>query len=451
MIKIYDTLSRKKKLIKSKKINIFVCGPTVYDYTHLGHLRTYLTFDALVKFLKFLKYQPYYLVNITDVDDKIINRAREAKTSPFVIAKKFEKIFFQELKRLKINSINKFARASEHIPQIINQIKILIKKGYAYQTIDGSVYFRTKKFKNYGKLSRQDISKLKDIEKNELKEDPLDFALWKGRNQNSDKYEPKWLSPWGYGRPGWHIEDTAISEKYFGVQYDIHGGGIDLIFPHHECEIAQQESASGKSPFVKVWMHTGLLFVNGEKMSKSLKNFITLNDFNRNYPLRFFRFFILSHHWQSTIDLNNKNLSEAWQKYFKLNEFVALLEKNKSHNSNTKPVKILSKKLLTALNDNFNTYLALNYLFEFINNYQNQINQLPTKELLLFLKQIDSFYNFIFPWQKLDKKILILIKKREILRIKKKFKLADKIRERLKNKFIYLEDTSQGPLIINLN
>lgn len=451
MLKIYNSLTKKKEAIKIKKLNIFICGPTVYDFTHLGHLRTYLTFDAFIKFLKFLEYQPYCLVNITDIDDKIINKAKKLKISAFEVAKKFEKIFFNELKKIKVNSINKFARASQHIPQIIKQINTLIKKNYAYLTPDGSVYFRTKKFKNYGKLSGQDISQLKDIEQNKFKEDPLDFCLWKGRNENIKKYEPVWKSPWGLGRPGWHIEDTAITEKYFGTQYDIHGGGIDLIFPHHECEIAQQEAASGKSPFVKIWMHTGLLYIDGKKMSKSLKNFITLNEFSKKYPLRFFRFFILAHHWQSTIDLNENSLKDLWNKYFKLNEFVAILNKNKFIDKNIKPIIKLEKNIISALKNNFNTPLSLNYLFEFINEYQNKILNLSIKNLLIFLKKIDNFYNFIFPWKKIDSNILNLIKTRNKLRIERNFKKADKIREKLKNKFIYLEDTPKETLIINLN
>ncbi|MCS7184264.1 MAG: cysteine--tRNA ligase, partial [Patescibacteria group bacterium] len=331
-VKIYDSLSKKLKKLIKKNLKLFVCGPTVYDYSHLGHLRTYLVFDGFVKFLRYLKYNIYFLVNITDIDDKIINKAKEEKTQPFKIARKFEKIFKEELKKIKINSINKFARASQYLPQIFKQIKILIKKNYAYITPDGSVYFRTKKFKNYGKLSNQDINQLKDIEKNEFKEDPLDFALWKGRNKKINQYEPLWKSPWGYGRPGWHIEDTAITEKYFGVQYDLHGGGKDLIFPHHECEIAQQEAASGKKPFVKIWMHTGLLYLNGQKMSKSLKNFVTLDEFSKKYPLRFFRFLILNYHWQSDIDLNEKNLKDLWNKYFKINEFISRVMKVRNKN-----------------------------------------------------------------------------------------------------------------------
>ena len=319
MIKIYNSLTKNYTQIKNKNLKLFVCGPTVYDFSHIGHARIYIFFDTFVRFLRKNGYKVKFLMNITDVDDKIINKAKELNKSSFYIAQKYEKEFLKDIGELKIK-VDKFARASQHIDMIIKQIKKLLEKSYAYVTPSGSVYFRTKKFKDYGKLSGQDINQLKDIEKSEEKEDPLDFALWKGRTEKN-KFEPIWKAPWGYGRPGWHIEDTAITEKYFGVQYDIHGGGIDLIFPHHECEIAQQEAASGKKPFVKIWMHVNLLYVDGKKMSKSLGNFITIRDFAKRYPLRFLRFFILAHHWRAIIDYNQNTVNDLWNKYIKINEF----------------------------------------------------------------------------------------------------------------------------------
>ncbi len=445
MIKVYNSLTKKKNYIKNKNLKLFVCGPTVYDLSHIGHARIYVFFDSFVRFLRNKGFKVKFLMNITDIDDKIINRAKELNKRPFTVARRYEKEFLRDMQALKVK-VDILARASEHIDVIIKQIQKLIEKSYAYITKTGSVYFRTKKYKDYGKLSGQDINQLKDIEKSEEKEDPLDFALWKGRTKK-DKFEPVWKAPWGYGRPGWHIEDTAITEKYFGVQYDIHGGGIDLIFPHHECEIAQQEAASGKKPFVKIWMHVNLLYVEGKKMSKSLGNFITIRDFIKKYPPRFLRFFILYHHWRSIIDYNQNTLNDIWNKYFKINEFVAkfnLFEKDLSINYS----KFL-KEINKSLEDDFNTSRVISLILEEINKIEkaNKYNE----SFIKILKELDSFFLCFFPWERLNKKIISLIKKREKLRKSRKFEEADKIREKLKNKFIYLEDLPGKTIVINLN
>lgn len=465
MLKVYNSLTRRKNQIIKKGLNFFVCGPTVYDDTHIGHARTYVAYDAFVRFLRFLKFQVFFLMNITDVDDKIINRAKAEHKSSLALARKFERAFLRDLKTIRVVSMNKVARASAFIPEIIAQIKTLIRRGYAYPVADGSVYFRTKKFKAYGQLSRQNINQLKDLEKSELKEDPLDFSLWKGR-PDSDQFEPVWPSPWGAGRPGWHIEDTAISEKFFGPQYDIHGGGLDLIFPHHEAEIAQQEAASGQSPLVKIWMHTGLLNIEGQKMSKSLRNFIVVKDFFKQYPARFLRFFILSHHWRSVIDCNARSLKEAWANYFKINEFIAKLQitnyklqisegKTRSPKGLVlKQLKAFKQKFILMLEDDFNTAAAVNYLLAFINKNETQIDaNLNTNwhELLGTLKEFDSFFVCFFPWQAIPAATKTLMKKRIVLRQNKKFREADAIRAKLQKDYLYLEDTADKTLLINLN
>ncbi len=445
MIKIYNSLTKNYTQIKNKNLKLFVCGPTVYDFSHIGHARIYIFFDTFVRFLRKNGYKVKFLMNITDVDDKIINKAKELNKSSFYIAQKYEKEFLKDIGELKIK-VDKFARASQHIDMIIKQIKKLLEKSYAYVTPSGSVYFRTKKFKDYGKLSGQDINQLKDIEKSEEKEDPLDFALWKGRTEKN-KFEPIWKAPWGYGRPGWHIEDTAITEKYFGVQYDIHGGGIDLIFPHHECEIAQQEAASGKKPFVKIWMHVNLLYVDGKKMSKSLGNFITIRDFAKRYPLRFLRFFILAHHWRAIIDYNQNTVNDLWNKYIKINEFLAkfkLFRINKERN-----YKKLKKEIQKALEIDFNTAKVINLILKEINKIEE--TQQTNIEFIKILKELDKIFLCFYSWNKLNKKLLDLINKREKLRQRKKFEEADKIRDFLKEKFIYIQDTKSGPIVINLN
>ena len=288
-IKLHDTLSRKDKRLNprsGKKIEIFVCGPTVYDYSHIGHARTYIAFDAFVKYLKSQSYEVRYVQNITDLDDKIIARAGELGQSAETLAQNFEKEYYHDMETLGVDSVDKYARATGYIPQIISQIQRLIEKEYAYEIEKDGIYFDISKFKNYGKLSGRTSEQAEDavsrIDESIKKRNRGDFALWKlapapALRQKSG--EPKWPSPWGDGRPGWHIEDTAITETEFGAQYDIHGGARDLLFPHHESEIAQMESISGKKPLANCWMHTGFLTVNGEKMSKSLGNFITIHKF----------------------------------------------------------------------------------------------------------------------------------------------------------------------------
>ena len=268
MINIYNTMTREKEELKVKnnKIKLFVCGPTVYDYSHIGHARTYISFDVIVRYLKHEGYSVFYLQNITDIDDKIIKRAKERGEDPLELSHRFEKEYLNDMKRLNVNNVNFYARATEHMDEIINQVQTLIDKGYAYDTESG-VYFDVSAYEDFGKLSNRNLDDLQDnarVQTDSNKRDPKDFALWKKQDE-----EPYWESPWGNGRPGWHIEDTAITEAYFGPQYDVHGGGLDLIFPHHDAEIAQMEAASGKKPLVQYWMHTGFLNVRGEKMSKS--------------------------------------------------------------------------------------------------------------------------------------------------------------------------------------
>ena len=279
-MQFYNTLTRKKEVfapIEDGRVNLFVCGPTVYDFPHIGNSKTYIQFDILAKSLRYLGYNVFYLQNITDIDDKILNRAKELGIPPKELAEKYEKIYQEDMRVLGIDSVNKYARATDFIPKIIKQIETLLEKGYAYKIPDG-IYFETAKFKNYGKLSGRMELKADDaisrIDEATGKRGWNDFCLWKVEKPG----EPSWPSPFGSGRPGWHIEDTAITEANFGPQYDIHGGAVDLIFPHHECEIAQMESASGLEPLVRYWIHTGFLNVDSKKMSKSLGNFKTIRD-----------------------------------------------------------------------------------------------------------------------------------------------------------------------------
>jgi cysteinyl-tRNA synthetase len=308
-MELYSTLSRSIEplvTLHPDRVYLFVCGPTVYDYSHLGHARTYVVFDVLVKYLRSTGKEVFYLQNITDVDDKIINRAREEGVSQTELSRKFETEYLRDMHSLGIDAVSYYARATTHIPEIIDQVERLIAKDVAYVTETG-VYFNLDTFDRNGELSGQErakrVSRLADASKH----NPHDFALWK----TGEYGEYTWDSPWGRGRPGWHIEDTAISEKYFGQQYDMHGGGLDLIFPHHEAEIAQMESLEGKNPMVKYWLHTGFLTVKGEKMSKSLGNFITIRDALKTWNRDVLRYFILLSHYRSPLQATDEGMANA--------------------------------------------------------------------------------------------------------------------------------------------
>ncbi|MBI5401715.1 cysteine--tRNA ligase [Candidatus Wolfebacteria bacterium] len=459
-MKIFDTLSGKKiELKKSKKaLKLFVCGPTVYDYSHIGHARTYAVFDAFVKYLRSIGFKIYYLQNITDIDDKIINRAREKKTTPASIARKFEKEYLSDMKKLKITSINKYARATEHVKEIQKQISTLIAKGFAYRTKNG-VYFEIKKFNDYGGLSKQNLENLRAgwrIEPDSQKKDALDFALWKLTNE-----KPNWPSPWGVGRPGWHIEDTAITEKYFGPQYDIHGGGTDLKFPHHESEIAQQEAASGKKPLAKIWMHTGFLLVNGEKMSKSLNNYITINDFLKKHSSEVLRMMIFLNHYRSPFNYTEQLAEQSENALKTLENFLAKLNfvssaKNKSKIkfNSSKILSDFEKNFYAAMNDDFNTPKGLASVFNLIANIQNNIWNIPKKDaksIIKSLKQILKIFGIGVKTAKIPAKIKSLAKKREQFRAYRQFTQADALRSKIKMLGYEIEDTPLGQIITKTN
>jgi len=308
-MQLYSTLSRSVEPFQTlypDRVSLFVCGPTVYNYPHLGHARTYVIFDVLAKYLRWTGQEVLYIQNITDVDDKIIKRAQEEKISQKDLARKFEREYIKDMLSLGIDSVSYHARATTHIPEIINQIERLVGIGAAYLTQTG-VYFNIDSFPRNGELSGQSKDKRISRVTDTTKHNPADFVLWK----LGEYGEYTWDSPWGRGRPGWHIEDTAITEKYFGQQYDIHGGGLDLIFPHHEAEIALMESLEGKHPMVRYWMHTGFLTIEGEKMSKSLGNYIRIQDALKTWNKDIIRYFILLSHYRSPLQVSEEGLLNA--------------------------------------------------------------------------------------------------------------------------------------------
>src|SRR3989344_6420414 len=447
-LKFYNTLTRKKELLKPRKgnkVDMFVCGPTVYNYSHLGHAKTYLQFDIIVKYLRYRKYKVFYLQNITDIDDKIIKRALDENTNTEKIARKYETEHYKDMKALGLNSVNKYARATDYIKQIINQVQGLINKGFAYK-IDDGIYFDLSKFKDYGKLSGRTTLEAEDsvsrIDENVQKKNKGDFALWK----KSKSDEPKWDSPFGFsGRPGWHIEDTAITESHFGPQYDMHGGARDLIFPHHEAEIAQMEAASGKKPFVRYWLHTGFLTVNGQKMAKSLGNFVTIKDALKSWTLQELRFFYISAHYRSPIDYSEKSLDKARKGLEKLNEFMQKV-KNGKDSFDAELIEKTRKEFTEAMDDDFDTPRAVAVIFDFV----RKVNKAGGgKKAYAFMKEINEVFSIIAEAEegKVPKEIAELVKSREKVRQDDDFKKADELREKIKQAGYAVEDTEKGPRV----
>ncbi|MDD5738844.1 MAG: cysteine--tRNA ligase [Candidatus Pacebacteria bacterium] len=460
MLQIYNTLSSKIEPlspIKKGKINLFVCGPTVYDYSHIGHARTYVAFDMFVNYLKHLGFDVFYLQNITDIDDKIIKRAKEKNVSPKELAYEFEKEYMADMKTLQVKSITKYARATEHIKQIISQVERLLVKGFAYQTSDG-IYYDVSKFIGYGKLSGRTVEGAEDgtsrIDEGVAKKNKADFCLWKLALSEAKEFEPSWPSPWGAGRPGWHIEDTAITEKYFGAQYDIHGGARDLIFPHHEAEISQMEAISGKSPLVKYWIHTGFLTIDGQKMSKSLGNFTTIRDFLKQNTPQTLRMFIFSSHYRSPIDLKDTSIAEAKANVEKLQDLITKLQEVKLlAKEPSKEFNSLQEKFWDELENDFNTPKAKAMLFEIANLAnekisKNELTQEEAEEILKFLKKINKIFLFLdFKKKKeaeIPEEIKKLAKQREKFRQAKEWQKADEMRNLTASKGWSIYDTDNG-------
>ncbi len=458
VFKVFNTLSRGIEVfkpIKDKQVNFFSCGPTVYNFAHIGNLKSFVQFDMLAKYLRYKGFKVFYLQNITDIDDKIISKAKEENTTSEKIARKYEKAFYEHISLLGIGSIDKFARASDHISEIIGQIQRLLDKNYAYITEDG-LYFEVNKFKDYGKLSKQPLDQIKEgarVEVNENKKNPEDFALWKKQKPG----EPFWDASFKFenkkiemiGRPGWHIEDTAITEHYFGPQYDLHAGGLDLIFPHHEAEIAQQEASAGKIPFVKYWVHSAFLNINDEKMSKSLKNFFTLIDLlDKGYKPKTIRYLFLSVNYRQPMNFTFESLDYAKNAVDRINTFYNSLEK-KSKKDNSKVPALINKMLgrfEEAMDNDLNISEALSEIFIFIRKMNKlELSEKNIEEIRKAFKKLDTILGILEEqFIKPPEYISDLIKEREKARDEKDFKKADLIRSTIEEKGYILEDTDSG-------
>lgn len=463
-MKIYNTLSQSLEELTASdnKLKMFVCGPTVYDHIHAGNARTFVVFDVIAKYLRHRGFDVDYIQNITDVDDKIIKRAQEQNIDPLVFARDYEEKFKEDMKAIGVDS-PRYERATDYIPQIVNQVKTLIDKGNAYLIDGDGWYFDLSTFPEYGKLSRRTAQMADDgvsrIDENSNKRNVGDFCLWK----LSKPGEPVWESELGAGRPGWHIEDTAITEANFGPQYDIHGGGRDLMFPHHEAELTQMESASGKKPFVRYWMHAGFLENKSEKMSKSLGNFTKLNELLKKYSKEALRFFFLSAHYRAPLDFSDKGLDAAeaavqrlYELKYKLDTFFEKFPEAENPNS---PTLILSssesawKEFEKALDDDFNTSRAFSVLFH-LTSVLNlmakdlKIDKIWASEMKEFLKRADEIFG-ILPTeiQSIPTEIQDLIGQREEARQRKDFTSADDLRDQINQAGFSIDDTLYGPLI----
>jgi len=371
-LRIYNSLSRSKEVFPSNgpEVRMFVCGPTVYSYAHLGHARTYIAFDIIARYLRYLGYSVNYLMNITDVADRIFDRAKKLNRDPKDLAHQYEGAFKEDMQALHINTVESYERASDHIPQMISQIDGMIKKGVAYETETG-VYFEVSKFPQFGALShlnREELS-LRRFELCSTKKNPEDFSVW--RKQDSG---PAWDSPWGRGRPGWHVEDTAISMGIFGDTYDLHGGASELMFPHHEAEIAQAEGLTGKTPFVRCWLHTGLLTVEGRKMSKSLGNVVRIRDALKEYSAQELRWYFANYHYREPVTMTESALKKARDEFRSLSEHMGIFRKNahseramRNRHLNQLTIK-LERNFRNRMNDDFDTPNALKVLTDCVGN-----------------------------------------------------------------------------------
>lgn len=459
-MKLYNTLTQKKEEfvpIEEGKVRMYSCGPTVYNYFHIGNARPFIVFDVLRRFLEYIGYDVKFVQNFTDVDDKIINRSIEEGITAAEVADKYIAEYFKDADALGIRRADVHPRVSDHMPEIIEMIKELEERGLAYN-VDGNVYYQVDHFHDYGKLSKQSIDDLKSgarIDVNDEKRSPLDFALWKKKKDG----EPYWESPWGQGRPGWHIECSAMSRKHLGESIDIHGGGQDLIFPHHENEIAQSEGSCG-CKFANYWVHNGYININNEKMSKSKGNFFTVRDIAKHYDLEVVRMFMLMAHYRSPVNFSDELLGQAqnalerlynakYQMEFLLNnnKAEAATEEEKTWMDGLSQYK---KGFIDAMNDDLNTADAIAAIFELVRDTNSHLSESSSRDAvkaaLDLFKDLTGVIGLAAKEKEtdLESEVEALIAQRQEARKNKDFALADEIRDALLAKGIILEDTREG-------
>lgn len=463
-MRIYNTLTRKKeefKPIEEGKARIYVCGPTVYNYFHIGNARPFVVFDTLRKYLEYRGYKVKFVQNFTDVDDKIINKAREEGVTAPEISEKYIAEYFKDAAALNVKKADVHPKVSEHIPEIIDFVSTLIDRGYAYE-VNGDVYFSTRKFKGYGKLSKQNIEDLEAgarIAVGEIKEDPLDFALWKAQKEED---EIAWDCPWGKGRPGWHIECSAMAKKHLGDTIDIHAGGQDLQFPHHENEIAQSECCNGV-PFANYWMHNGYITIDNEKMSKSKGNFFTVRDILKDYSGEVIRFFLLSGHYRNPINFSDALMEQAKAGLARMEnakENLKHLIANSGGEMTDDEKAALDgydkyrEEFIAAMDDDLNTADAISAIFELVTAINTAVKDGASREFAQ--KSLDTLMELATVVgllqqdadDEIDDEIQKLVDERQEARKARNFARADEIRDMLKERGITLKDTPQGVQII---
>lgn len=455
-MKVFNTLTRKKEdfvPINDGKVSMYVCGPTVYNYIHIGNARPMIVFDTVRRYFEYKGFEVNFVSNFTDVDDKIIKKANEENVDASVISERFIKECKQDMSDMNVMEATTHPKATEEIDGMIEMIENLIEKGYAYNS-NGTVYFKTRAFQDYGKLSKKNIDELQaghreiQVTGEDGKEDYFDFVLWKPKKEG----EPYWKSPWSDGRPGWHIECSVMSKKYLGEEIDIHAGGEDLIFPHHENEIAQSEAANGKQ-FAKYWLHNGFLNINNVKMSKSLGNFFTVREIKEKYDLQVLRFFMLSAHYRSPLNFSEELMGAAKNGLERILNAVDRL-RNLNGNGDTRAdlseAQNLVKKFEQAMDDDFNTADAISAIFELVKFANVNITEASADEdIKSVLEKLETLCGVlgILTEQKeemLDAEIEALIEERTNARKEKNFKRADEIRDLLTQKGILLEDSKDG-------
>jgi len=469
-LRVFNTLHRKKEAFKPidpGKVRMYVCGPTVYDSCHIGHARSVVVFDVIARYLKAIGYDVLYVRNFTDVDDKIIDKANQLGIDSTTVAEKFIKEFYDDMDALNVERATIEPKATDHITQIIQFIEKLVKGGFAYQ-VEGDVYFSVEKFEEYGKLSGRKLDEMEAgarIDINERKNNPFDFVLWKSAKPG----EPFWESPWGKGRPGWHIECSVMSSEYLGVTFDIHGGGKDLCFPHHENEIAQSESISGK-PFVKYWIHNGFVNINQEKMSKSLGNFLMIKDVLKTYHPEVVRLFLLSNHYRSPIDFTEMAMDETCKGLDKMYALLLRVDKTIGIES-TQEIESGDcwQQFCEAMNDDFNSARGIGIIFDTVRTINRMLDQyeysgadqikktiqrgladiLRTGNILGILLEKPSVYFDKKQTQVLEQKsvdptmIAKMVEERNAARKAKDWKKADQIRNQLADMDVILEDRTE--------
>ncbi len=461
-MKIYNTLTKKKEEfvpIDKNEVKMYSCGPTVYDYFHIGNARPFIIFDTMRRYLEYRGYKVKFVQNFTDIDDKMINRANKEGITVKELGERFIAEYFKDAGALDIHPATIHPKATENIDAIIEIIKKLEDNGYAYN-VDGNVYFSTKKFREYGKLSKQPLEDLEAgarIDVNETKKDAMDFALWKAQKEG----EPAWESPWGMGRPGWHIECSAMANKYLGETIDIHSGGQDLVFPHHENEIAQSECANGK-PFANYWMHNGYININNQKMSKSLGNFFTVRDILEKYDAEIVRFFMLSAHYRNPVNFSDvlmeQSKSAVERVYTCIDNLHFLLDNSEDRELNEKEtiysqeLDKCKQKFIDSMDDDLNTADAISAIFDIVyasNTYLSTEEKNSTKAINKALEIISELGSILGLFTKsknnsLDAEVEALIEERNKARAEKNWARADEIRDKLKEMHIVLKDTPMG-------